>query len=212
MGLFNFRFSALRFFLIAIAIGATLVIAFAAVKNISQKNASSEPTQKNPAISTSTLKNDPDWLKKYCQEQAVFLPQAPFEYKEAKKHENPGSIPPTYISSLLPENKKFNSWTCSVSYPFDNEKAYASMGVEYKFDIKYSNEFDKRVADAHEGKMNSAWAKISPLSNEESGRPNYSGNSFPLIFIRENKELGTLEYATMDFGIDYFVRITVYEK
>jgi hypothetical protein len=195
----------------AAAIGLALLAIILIFQYMPKQDTSVETVQTKPTIATSVTKDDPDWLENYCKEQAAALPEAPFEYNDVEES-NPTSIPPNYISTRLPEDKKFKSQTCRLSYSFDNNEAYASMGVEYKMDIRNSNEFGKNVSIAHEDEMDSTWTKISPLDRKESGNPAYSGDDLPLVLTRENKDLGTVEYATMEFGIDYFVRITVYEK
>ena len=166
-------------------------------------------------IKTSVTKDDPEWMRKYCFEQVALLPAAPFTY-EKKIEEGIGvSIPPLYVSSRMPKDERgyrVDSLTCRFIYPYEDKGAYASMGVEYKFDITARNEFEKRVDEIYTGIMDPSWTKISPLTNDEGGRPFYSYEGFPLLFKRENPALGTIEYADMDFAIDYWVKFTVYEK
>lgn len=168
-------------------------------------------TQEAPNIQTQITKNNPDWLDEYCKEQVTLMPEPPFTFTEKGKVVI-YSQSPTYLKSRVPEDKLIEAKTCRISYSFDEAEAYDSMGVENKFDIQYINEFDKQIDIAHTDKMNSPWKKISPINLKEAGRPSYSYEGMPLVFTRENTTLGTVEFATMEFGIDYFVRITVYEK
>lgn len=170
-----------------------------------------------PAIKTSVTKDDPEWMWKYCREQAALLPPAPFKYekKETWEKEKWIPIPPRYVASRMPKDAKGNkpdSMSCGIVYKYDEKEAFASLGVAYKFDINAFNEFYQHADNVHTDVMDAAWKKISPLNREETGRSYYSYEGYPLLFMRENSALGTMEYADMSFAVDYYVIFTVYEK
>lgn len=204
-----------------LAIIAAILILIAAIifallnyyPNLFGRDQSTDPTQTQeaPNIQTQITKDNPDWIDEYCKEQVNLLPEPPFTVTEKGKVVIYG-LGPTYLSGRVPEDKWPKAKTCRIAYSFDETEAYASMGVENKIDIQYKNEFSKQVDIAHTDKINSTWKKISPINSKEGGRPSYSYEGIPLVFTRENTALGTVEFATMEFGVDYFVRITVYEK
>ena len=101
------------------------------------------------------------------------------------------------------------------------------VGVVYRVVTKEGKEEEfkeialKRVECARESKdclyyteaTNKSWKKISPVSDEEGGRPPYTYDGMPLVFTRENGDLGTIEYATVEFGAgQLYVHFIVYEK
>ena len=170
-----------------------------------------------PSIKTSITKDDPEWMSKYCREQSAALPPAPFTYIKKDTYEKAKGvpIPPLYVGSRMPKNEKgyrVDSLTCGMVYKYDDKEAFSSVGVAYKFDINTFNEFEQRADNIHTSIMDATWKKISPLGKEEAGRPFYSYDGYPLLFTRENPELGTVEYADMNFAIDYYVLFTVFEK
>lgn len=170
-----------------------------------------------PRIQTSVTKNEEEWMGKYCREQAALLPPAPFKYESKDTYERAKwiPIPPRYVASRMPKDAKGNkpdSMSCGMVYKYDEKEAFASVGVLYEFDINASNEFYRRADQIHTSTMDATWKKISPLSNEEADRPFFIDESFPLLFMRENPALGTVEYADMSFAVDYYVKFTVYEK
>jgi hypothetical protein len=165
-------------------------------------------------IKTSVTKDDPDWLGKYCSEQAAKLPPPPFKYKKRTEEGKWLIITSLGVGKRLPKDEngyEVDSLTCRVIYSYDPKEAWPSMGVNYVIDIKSSNEFEKKVDEIYTLSMDPTWEKISSLGQEETGRPFYSYQGFPLLFKRENPKLGTVEYAEMAFAIDYWVKFTVYE-
>ena len=177
---------------------------------------SSETRELIPSgIQTSITKDDPKWMRKYCDEQAALLPPPPFTYNEKEVEGLWVSIPSNYVYRKKPKDErgfKIDSVTCRIIYDYDDKVAYPSMGVGYKFDITAVNEFQKRVDEIQTGLMDPSWTKISPLNASETGNPFYGYQGFPLVFTRENPKLGTIEYAEMLFAIDYWIEFTVYEK
>lgn len=170
-----------------------------------------------PGIKTSVTKDDSEWMSKYCREQSAALPPAPFRYIKKDTYEKAKGvpIPPTYVGSRMPKDAKGNkpdSLTCGMVYTYDEKEAFSSVGVAYKFDINAFNDFYQRADQIHTSIMDATWKKISPLDKEEAGRPFYSYEGYPLLFTRENPALGTVDYATMSFAVDYYVQFTVYEK
>jgi len=109
-----------------------------------------------------------------------------------------------YLHKFIPDEKWYN---------FENEEAYASVGVEYKFHIDFINMFEENVDRLYTEAIDKSWEKISPLTDQEGGRPHYSYEGFPIVFTRENAELGTVEYATVQFGSrSLYIHFTAYEK
>lgn len=173
------------------------------------------PAGAKPEIETSVTKDDPQWMFKYCSEQAGKLPIPPFKYqKSEKKDAVVFSIPSVEVNKRLPQRVdgyKVDSLTCRIIYDFDDKEAFTSMGVEYRFDIKAFNEFKKRVDEMHTLSMDQTWEKIFSV-DQKTSNPSYAYQGFPMLFMRENPKLGTVEYAEMDFAIDYWVKFTVYEN
>ncbi|MBI2021676.1 hypothetical protein HYS93_02195 [Candidatus Daviesbacteria bacterium] len=173
-----------------------------------QKPQSSQtPTQTKPAVD----KKDPKWLEKYCKEELAKIPDAPFKYKE--KEAIVGTLGDPYILDKFPKDKRFKGKSCVIDYNYEDEPAYASVGVTYKFDIRFRNQFEEAVDKLISSKMDSSWKKISPVSNEEGGRPFYSYKGFPMVFTRENSATGTVDYVDINWGAkSLFVTFSTYEK
>jgi len=175
------------------------------------------PPPPPPRITTAITKDQDEWMSKYCKEQAATLPLAPFKYQNRKNYEqNKGvPIPPLYVGKRMPNKANgypVDSLTCGFSYKYDDKEAFASVGVIYKFDIDRFNDFYERSDSIYTNNMDATWKKVSPLSNEEAYRSPSTYKGYPLLFMRENLELGTVEYASINFAVDYYVHFTVYEK
>jgi len=155
-------------------------------------------------------KSDPDWLIGHCMSEIVKLPEASFSYED--KDTPYISSPTTFISKLLPEDKRYDAETCNVAYNYDSTEAYASYGLEYTADINVVNAFAERIASDYSSQIDSSWSLFSQLSDEEAGRPGYASKALPLVFTRENAQLGTVEYAEVFLGIPLYVKFTAYEK
>ncbi len=155
-------------------------------------------------------KTNPDWKMIYCNEELAKLPGAPFTIKERVGPTRTG--PSLYIRSKFPESAKFSEFaTCSFSYRFDEKAAYASMGVTYEFDIKNANEFSDSVAEAFASSVNSSWKRLPRVPRKDSGTPFYVTDSLPLVFTRQNQDIGTTEYLDVFFGVEFYVKLTVHE-
>ncbi len=156
-------------------------------------------------------KDDPKWLIKYCKDEVIKLPEAPFQYQGK---EGPSvSMANPYIKKLIPEDKRYQEESCTMTYNYNNEEAFNSVGIEYEVNIKSSNKFKEKVDLIFSDKINSSWKKISPLSSEESGQPSYSYQGFPLVFTRENPYIGTIEYVEAFFGASrLYIKISIYEE
>lgn len=173
----------------------------------------SATTQTNQTTTQAKLadKKDPKWLENYCKEETAKLPEAPFTYE--KKRNTYLTRADTYILARIPEDKKYKEKTCQLDYIFEDKIAYPSLGIEYKFDIKYTNLFQEKVDQIVSSKMDSSWKKISPIPNPDAGRYAFSYKGFPLVFTRENSSTGTIDYAYFDWGSKtFYVSITTYEK
>jgi len=175
---------------------------------------SSPPSPPPPRITTAITKDQDEWMWHYCREQATKLPEPPFTYKKRVEEGKWIPIPPTYVGKRMPKNERgysLDSITCRYIYSFDDEEAYPSVGVPYKFDANVRHDFAKRVNKLYIDSMDSTWEQIVLGDKERAGHPD-AGAGFPLLFMRENPELGTVEYADMGFAIEYWVKFTVYEK
>ncbi len=157
-------------------------------------------------------KKDKDWMYKYCAQEVVKLPEAPFKYKSKEGPSRNGAM--VWISAMFPKDTRFDHKSgCAMGYKYDEEDAYASLGVKNGVSIEYVNEFEKRVDELLTSKIDSSWKKISPLTKEKSGNPGYSYKGFPMIFTRENPDLGTVEYIDIFFGANtLYIKIEFYEK
>lgn len=168
---------------------------------------------KQTAVNISQVdKKDKDWMYKYCQQEVMKLPEAPFKYKSKEGPTRNG--PMVWISQMFPKDTRFDHQSgCAIDYKYDEEEAYASLGVKHINDIKYSREFEQRVDERLTAKIDASWKKISPLTKEQSDNPGYSYQGFPMVFKRENAELGTVEYIDIFFGANtLFVKIEFYSK
>lgn len=169
-------------------------------------------------------KRNAKWMQNYCKEMVAQLPPTPFTY--TRKGDAEGMVGPLHSRVIIPADDLKRAETCGIGYKFDEKQAYAEMGVEHIFDIKYKNKFDEAVARAYTLRMTkptkkvmrwtindpkSAWEKQRLLTNEEGGRPFYMSKDLPLLFKRENKKLGLTEYVEAYFGVEYYVNLTVFE-
>ncbi|OGC50868.1 hypothetical protein A2716_02430 [candidate division WWE3 bacterium RIFCSPHIGHO2_01_FULL_40_23] len=163
---------------------------------------------------TEVDKSDPNWLENYCLKEVKNLPEAPFAFTVKDVHpRSRNSISDVYLHKYIPDEKWYKGQTCAIWYTFKPEDAYASVGVEYIFHIDYVNAFEENTDTLYTKAIDGSWKKISPLSDSEGGRPHYSYDGFPLVFTRENQELGTVEYATVSFGSrSLYIHFLVYEK
>ncbi len=156
-------------------------------------------------------KKDKDWMYKYCQQEIHKLPKPPFKYNEVRDPANMSEGSSAWIVKEVAQDKRvFHSKDCSIEYMYDEKVAFPSVGVKYSFDIKQVNQFEQRVDELLTPKFDSSWKKISPLNQGDTGNPGYSYQGFPLVFRRENSQLGTIEFASADFVaagilIDFYV-------
>lgn len=158
-------------------------------------------------------KSDPNWLKSYCAAEIKNLPQAPFKNQGLDGDVHFLAIPATYLGEKIPENKWYEAKTCSLWYKYLPEEAYPSVAVEYKFDIRATNQFQENVDRLISEAIDKSWKKISPIDDKAGGRPFYLYKGFPMIFTREKADVGTIELTTLDWGANaLFVNLTVYEK
>ena len=179
-----------------------------------KKTDNSQPADLNTPKENKNMvdKKDKDWMNKYCAEEVVKLPEAPFEFKSKEGPIRSGAM--VWISKMFPKDTRFDHQSgCRMDYKFDESKAYASLGVEHKNDIKYVIEFEKRVDEMITSKIDSSWRKISPLAKEQSGNPAYTYQGFPMVFTRENPDLGIVEYINIFFGAGtLYIKIEFYAK
>lgn len=156
---------------------------------------------KSPASLSSIDKSDSKWMEEYCQQEMHKLPKPPFKYNEVRDPANMSEGSSSWVVKGVAQDKRvFHSKDCAIEYMYDEKIAFPSVGVKYSFDIKASNQFEKIVDELLTPKFDRSWKKISPLTQEDSGNPGYSYQAFPLVFRRENSQLGTIEFASADFN------------
>lgn len=162
--------------------------------------------------SSEELKKDKDWMYKYCVQEIAKLPEAPFKYRSKIGPARNG--PMVWVSEFFPKGTRFDHQSgCAMDYKYDEKEAYASLGVKYGATIESVNEFEKRVDEMLTSKIDSSWKKISPLGKQQRGTPGYAYNGFPMVFTRENKVLGTVEYIDIFFGGKViYIKIEFYAK
>lgn len=156
---------------------------------------------KQADVNTSQVdKKEKDWMEKYCQQELHKLPKPPFKYSEVRDPANMSESSSAWIIKEVPQEKRvFHSKDCSIEYRYDEKVAFPSVGVKYSFDIKQTNKFEQTVEELLTPKFDSSWKKISPLNQKDTGNPSYSYQGFPMVFRRENSQLGTIEFASADF-------------
>lgn len=158
-------------------------------------------------------KSDPNWLKNYCVAEIKNLPAAPFRYTSLSDRVEPLGVPATHLKSFIPKDKWFTAKTCLLVYKYEPKSAYASVAVDYKFDIRASNTFQENVDRLISESIPKSWRKISPLSDEAGARPFYLYKGFPLVFTRDQADFGAVEFVSFTWGAnELFVNLTVFEK
>lgn len=160
---------------------------------------------------TGVDKSDPDWMMAYCSKELAKLPHPPFAYQKQSDVNRSG--PTTYIRKMMPEELKYSDIaTCSYSYKFDTETAWISVGVAYINHIDNVNQFKDVSSSLYASSVNSSWKLLPKVSKVDSGTPQYASDSFPLVFTRENRKLGTVEYLDIFPAVEFYVKLSVYEK
>lgn len=159
---------------------------------------------------TGVDKTNSDWKMTYCSKELAKLPGPPFTYKDKSNVIRTG--PSLYTRKIMPEKLKYSDiTTCSYSYKFENRTAWPSVGVEYKNHIDNVNQFSDVSSALFVNSINSGWKKLPKVSKKDSGTPHYGTDSYPLVFTRENRRLGTVEYLDVFPAIDFYVKLSVYE-
>ncbi len=160
---------------------------------------------------TGVDKTDPDWKMSYCNKELVKIPGPPFTYK--KKSDPIRTGPTLYTRKMMPEKLKYSDIaTCSFSYTFEEKTAWSSIGVEYTNHIDNANQFKDTSAALFVNSMDASWKKLPRVPKKDSGTPHYVTDSFPLVFTRENRKPGTVEYLDVFPAVDFYVELSVYEK
>ena len=160
---------------------------------------------------TGVDKTDSDWKMTYCSKELAKLSGPPFTYQKKSNVIRTG--PTLYTRKMMPERLKFSDiTTCSYAYKFENKTAWPSVGVEYRNHIDNANQFSDTSSALFVNSINSSWKKLPRVSRKDSGLPNYVTDSFPLVFTRENRMLGTVEYLDVFPAVDFYVKLSVYEK
>lgn len=162
-------------------------------------------SQTSPTVSID--KSDPNWIRDYCKQEIQKLPEAPMTYKEKGPVERNAESPYIADMSGLDDNP---SSTCQIAYSYDEEVAYASVGVEHIFDIKYGNAFAEKLAEIYDSNMPGGWEQLPRLDDKTAGRPGYATDALPLVYRRETAD--TVEYLEVFDAVDFYVELTVYEK
>lgn len=140
-------------------------------------------------------------LEKYCKEEALKLPEAPFTYKSKSGPLRSGPMP--WIDQFIPKGKKQSEKiSCTMTYMFDGRTAYGQMGAKYP---GQGREFDKTVRASLESKLDSSWKKVSG--------PNISNDAFNMVYKRENPQMGTVDFVDVfDGGLVIYVKFNTYYK
>jgi len=206
--------------MIAVAIAVTAAIAWVkktyeplVIPEPPPVAATQAPPQEIPVLVIKIDKTVPDWQKKYCHEEVAKLPPAPFRYDNV---EGPSyQLPSTYMMKFIPEEKRYsNAYACGVEYKYDNEEeAFASLGVAYKFDIERFNDFYQQIDHRYASAISKEWKKLSPFDRKETGVPYPGYEGLPGIFKRESERADTVEFAeAIRLPQALFVKFTFYEK
>lgn len=154
---------------------------------------------------------DPDWKMTYCSRELSKLPGPSFSYDEKSDVNRTG--PTVYVRKMIPDTVKYSDIiTCSFDYEYDEETAWPSVGVEYRMHIDNSNAFKDRIAEAYASAVDSSWTQLPRLPKDDAGNPHYVTDALPLVFTRENRSLGTVEYLNVFTAVDFYVKLSVYEK
>ena len=156
-------------------------------------------------------KTDSDWKMVYCSRELAKLPGPPFTNKG--KSNVTRTSPTLYTRKMMPEKLKYSDIsTCSYSYKYENKTAWPSVGVEYRNHIDNANQFSDTSSALFVSSVDSSWKKLPRISRKDSGTPGYATDSYPLVFTRENRALGTVEYLDVFPAVDFYVKLSVYEK
>lgn len=155
----------------------------------------------SPPVSKQLDRNDFDALEKYCMEEVLKLPEAPFRYESKEGPRVSGAM--AWISKFMPEDRRISKHkSCSMAYRFDGKSAYAQMGVVYPTE---SNQFDAAVIRNLLGKISSSWERVLEADK--------SPDKFALIFKRENLEMGTVDYVDVfSGGLVLYIKFNTYYK
>ncbi len=158
------------------------------------------PSSSTPAPQQ-VKKGDMAALEKYCKEEALKLPEAPFTYKSKEGPTRSG--PMSWIDQFIPKDKKQSEKiSCTMSYRFAGKIAYGQMGTEYP---GQGREFDRKVRVSLESKLDSSWEKVSG--------PGISNDGFNMVYKRENPQMGTVDYLdAFDGGLVIYVKFNTYYK
>ena len=156
-------------------------------------------------------KTDSDWKTIYCHKELDKLPGPPFTYQ--KKSDFTRTSPTLYTRKMIPEGLKHSDIaTCSYSYKFEEKAAWASVGVAYVNHIDNVNQFKDTSSALFASSVDSSWKQLPRVSKKDSGTPGYVTDSFPLVFTRENRALGTVEYLDVFPAVDFYVKLSIYEN
>jgi len=147
-------------------------------------------------------------LKDYCYGVVADLPAPSFTYESVDEPRY--SLPDNYIEELIPEEMQDVAQSCIVAYNFDNREAFASVGLEFKTDIRVSNAFGDITAAHYADQMAPGWEVLSQLTDDAAGRPGYATKSMPFIAKRVNEAAGMVDYMDVSFGIPLYVKLTVH--
>lgn len=161
-------------------------------------------------------KSDEDWLKKYCHEELMKLPPAPFKYTELEEpiFQLPGE-PYMVKLGIFPKEKLYEgSYACAKEYKYEREEdAYASLGLIYKFDSESLNQFHEKIDILYSESMNNEWKKMPPFDHEDVGRPFWEYGGLPAVFTRESARSDTVDIVEIQtLPKSLFIEFSFYEK
>lgn len=161
--------------------------------------APSSPT--SSSVSKKVDRNDFDALEKYCMEEVLKLPEAPFKYESKVGPRISGAM--AWVSELMPEDRRISKHkSCSMAYWFNGRSAYTQMGAIYPTE---SNQFEAAVIRNLSSKIDSSWKKVLEADK--------SPDKFALIFKRENLGMGTVDYLDVfSGGLVLYIKFNTYYK
>lgn len=180
------------------------VISPSSAPTVTEAPSTATPIKSGPTstpTSQQVQKGDLAALEKYCKEEALKLPEAPFTYKSKEGPNISGPMP--WIDQFIPKDKKQSEKKgCTMAYRFDGRAGYGSVGAKYP---EGGREFDRAVRAGFLSKIDSSWKVIT-------GK-NISNDSLTLVLKRENPQMGTVDFVDVfDGGLVIYIKFNTYYK
>ncbi|OGG07439.1 hypothetical protein A2872_02450 [Candidatus Gottesmanbacteria bacterium RIFCSPHIGHO2_01_FULL_42_12] len=163
------------------------------------------PSPQNYPVSVPTAEKEKDAdlsaLEKYCKEEVLKLPVAPFTYDSKEGPRTSGAMP--WISQFMPEDRRINQHkSCSMAYSFNGKIAYGEMGQNYPM---YTDKFNAAVVSRLSTKIGPPWERVYG--------DNIKDGAFPMVYRRENTQMGTVDFIDVfSGGLTLYLKINTYYK